>query len=183
MDIDKEKYTTTKRAQYFLDHFRKMPYRAIATEFGWINEGETENLAIRRGVYRVKNLRKSLKVKLKISLIKRDDLSTISDNELNIPSDLIKDKKDVIAPSGDGDKRDSLQTSTSQENKNLSNKPDAGEVKADTNKPRHGLPREGYNRRTLIVRDDYFNRLKETCDETGKTIREIMDEILSDYFR
>lgn len=49
-------------------------------------------------------------------------------------------------------------------------------------KTRQGMPKEGYARHTIIIRDEYYEKIKKVQKETGKTIREIMDQILSEYF-
>lgn len=58
------------------------------------------------------------------------------------------------------------------------------EEKFPINKPktRQGMPRRGYNRYTIIVKDEYYEEIQRIHKETKKPIREIMDEILTIYF-
>lgn len=62
------------------------------------------------------------------------------------------------------------------------NKMKQNSVKKRKTKSRQGMPRKGYARYTIIIKKKYLEKIKKIQKETGKTIREIMDEILSEYF-
>ena len=113
---------------------------------------KSDEKSIQRGVQRVKNLKKSLEKKLGIDLQKRDDLYAVDSSEIVIPPTL---KTKQLKNT-----RESVVSSSS----------------------RQGVPKEGYDRHTMIIRNDYYKKIKEKAQKEGKTVRKVMDEVFSSYF-
>jgi hypothetical protein len=175
-------FSSLDRAQFVIDNFRDMTDREIALKFGWVEDG-APNLDFVRAVQRVKNLKKSLEKKFKddgLSLKKRDDLSTITKDQIRIPSTLKKHPTKLRAGQNDHSASPPISNPVSHQNLSLSRlKESEGSIRGS----RQGVPREGYSRITMIIRKDYYQRVEKIKSDSGKSIREIMDEVFAEFFK
>jgi hypothetical protein len=69
----------TEQVQFILDNFRVYTAKDLAKKFNWPGK---------KGTIKIKNLKRSIERKLKVSLKKRADLSTINIKDLKIPADI-----------------------------------------------------------------------------------------------
>jgi hypothetical protein len=67
------------QVQFILDNFRVYTASALAKKFNWPGQ---------KGTAKIKNLKRSIEKKFKVSLKKRADLSSISAKDLKIPADI-----------------------------------------------------------------------------------------------
>lgn len=175
MNNKKKQRSSTEQAQFVIDNFREWSNREIAEEFGWLQPDPD------KGIIKVKNFKRSIERKFNISLNKRDDLSIVKQEEIKIPETLRKregqphqDQRTKIFSGSPGDK---------SEHSPKADKTSPASQAGERRELRHGVPKEGFDRHTMIIRDEYYTKLKRTQKETGKLIREIMDEILSKYLK
>lgn len=69
----------TEQVQFIMDNFRVYTASNLAKKFNWPGK---------KGIAKIKNLKRSIEKKFKVSLKKRADLSTINAKDLKIPADI-----------------------------------------------------------------------------------------------
>jgi hypothetical protein len=68
-----------EQVQFIMDNFRVYTAKNLAKKFNWPGQ---------KGVAKIKNLKRSIEKRFKVSLKKRNDLSSITAKDLKIPADI-----------------------------------------------------------------------------------------------